>query len=105
MNDDGLQTRFLACTHCNMFTPKRIESCVQSLKGGEVDMSVAKKKVVKKKPSTGKSVESSFNPEKSLQCDKCKAIKRAGKKRIEKWKNTKYLCRECRPSKKKEKKS
>jgi len=32
----------------------------------------------------------------TLTCSECGAVKKAGKKRYEKWKDTKYICRNCR---------
>lgn len=70
-------------------------------------MPTIKKKLTdtNKKKVSIESKENIFNPEKYLRCSKCKAIKRAGKKRIENWKGKQYLCRNCKPIKKKVKKA
>ena len=88
---------FLLCNHCNWFIPRGANSYQgrrkKVMKGGNENRMPIKKKS-----------EKTINPDRSLLCDKCKKIKRAGPRRVEKWKGKKYLCRECRPSKRKDKK-
>lgn len=85
---------FLLCPRCRVYIPRGSNSYhghrKKTLKGGN-----ERKMPVKKKS------ENNINPVRSLLCSKCNKVKRAGPKRVEKWKGKKYLCRECRPSKRK----
>ena len=97
--EDEPEKTFIICGNCQWGVPRGAHSyqgrIKKSLKGGINRMTDKKKNKSEKV----------LNPERSLLCDKCKKVKRAGPRRVAKWKGKKYLCRECRPSKRRDKKN
>jgi DNA-directed RNA polymerase subunit RPC12/RpoP/predicted RNA-binding Zn-ribbon protein involved in translation (DUF1610 family) len=112
LSDRESEDKYVVCPFCNRFIPKGAHSYqgkVKKIKGqrlksvklidmkGGSDKNMVESKSKKTKTSTPKvKKEKSFSPERSLTCSVCGKIKRAGKKRVEKWKGKTYVCRECR---------
>jgi len=101
LNLSNLETneKFILCNHCKIFIPKGANSYQGKIcKNNERRCKNMIKTKIKKEKTA-------IKVQRTLTCSKCGAVKKAGKKRVEKWKGKVYFCRECRRKMKEEKKS
>lgn len=84
----GDDTEKVKCSYCTMKELEEFDADEYYEKEEKVKMPNGEKKPMKKSGLT-------------LTCSVCGVKKKAGRKRYEKWKNTKYVCRKCRKKQKK----